>query len=496
MKRYLALDLGAESGRAVLGSFDGYTLGIEEVHRFPNEPVRTDNELHWDVLRLWHEIQRCLRATASAGITELDGVGVDTWGVDFGLFGEGGALLGNPFHYRDTRADGVMDRVFARVPADQIYAATGIQFMQINSLYQLYAAMERTPKLLDIAESLLTMPDLFNYWLTGVMKTEFSIATTTQMYDPVAGDWARSMLQKLGLPVGILKEVIQPGTILGPLKPDLLCGLRGANVIAPAGHDTGSAVAAIAMTPSTVYISSGTWSLMGAEVSGPIITEETRRLNFTNEGGVGGTIRLLKNIMGMWLLQGCRKQWSAEGREFDYATLVGLARPESSHRSIVDPDHPSFLHPADMTSAIREYCRDTGQPSPAEPADYVQLILESLALKYRYVVDCLEQITGQRYTDIRVVGGGARNRTLNQFTADASGCRVIAGPIEATALGNIAMQMVATGAVGSVREARLMIDGSFPTEVFDARDRSRWDGGYARMKQMIEATSIGESQVP
>jgi rhamnulokinase len=489
MKRYLALDLGAESGRAVLGSFDGGTVGIEEIHRFPNEPVRVTGEMHWDVLRLWHEIQRGIRATASAGVTELDGIGLDTWGVDFGLFGEGGTLLGNPYHYRDARTDGVMDRVFAKVPTDELYAATGIQFMQINSLFQLFAVLERTPKLLDVTETLLMMPDLFNYWLTGVMKTEFSIATTTQMYNPVAGDWARSMVSRLGLPKRILCDIVQPGDVLGPLKPELLCGLRGATVIAPAGHDTGSAVAAINMTPSTAYISSGTWSLMGAEVPSPVISDEARRLNFTNEGGVGGTIRLLKNIMGMWLLQGCRKQWSAEGRDFDYATLVGLTRKQPVLRSIVDPDHPSFLHPADMTAAICDFCAATDQPAPREPAEFVQAILESLALKYRYVIDCLERITGQVYSDIRVVGGGARNVTLNQFTADASGCRVTAGPVEATALGNIAMQMVGTGAVPSIREARLMIDRSFPTEVFEAGDRTRWDDAYARMKQLIGAAA-------
>jgi len=485
MKRYLALDLGAESGRAVLGSFDGNTVGIEEIHRFPNEPVRASDGMHWDVLRLWHEIQRGIRATAAAGITTLDGVGLDTWGVDFGLFGEGGSLLANPFHYRDSRTDGMLDEVFRIVSADEIYAATGIQFMQINSLFQLFAASQRTPKLLALAENLLTMPDLFHYWLTGVMANEFTNATTTQMFNPITGDWAWPVLEKLGLPARIFGKVIQPGTVLGQLKPELLFGLKSATVIAPAGHDTGSAVAAIQMTPQTVYISSGTWSLMGAEVPGPIINAEARRLNFTNEGGVGGTIRLLKNIMGMWLLQGCKRQWAASGREYDYATLVAMAKTEPVLTAIIDPDHPSFLHPDDMTAAIREYCANTGQFIPQDPADFVQIILESLALKYRYVVASLSVLTGETYTDIRAVGGGARNRTLNQFTADASGCRVTAGPIEATALGNVAMQMVATGAVASVSEARAIIDRSFPTEVFQPRDRAVWDSAYIRMKQMI-----------
>ncbi len=489
MKRYLALDLGAESGRAVLGSFDGNTVGIEEIHRFPNEPVRASDGLHWDVLRLWHEIQRGIRATATAGITTLDGVGLDTWGVDFGLFGENGALLANPFHYRDSRTDGAFDAVFPIVSADEIYAETGIQFMQINSLFQLFAASRQTPKLLGLAERLLTMPDIFHYWMTGVMANEFTNATTTQMFNPVTGDWAWPVLDKLGLPRRIFGEVIQPGTVLGALKPELLCGLKSATVIAPACHDTGSAVAAIDMTPQTVYISSGTWSLMGAEVPAPVINAEARRFNFTNEGGVAGTIRLLKNIMGMWLLQGCRRKWAADGREYDYATLVAMARTEPVLTAVVDPDDPSFLHPADMTAAIAEFCSRTGQPVPQEPAEFVQIILESLALKYRYVVDSLHALTGETYTDIRVVGGGSRNRVLNQFTASASGCRVTAGPIEATALGNVAMQMVATGAVGSVREARALIDRSFPTEVFQPGDRAVWDAAYVRMRQMIEGAS-------
>lgn len=488
-KRYLAIDLGAESGRAVLGSWDGSTVGLEEIHRFPNEPVRTGPELHWDILRLWHETQKGIRAAGGWGVTQLEGIGVDTWGVDFALLGEGGTLLSNPYHYRDARTDGVVERLFARVPADEVYAETGIQFMQLNSLFQLYAAAEQTPKLVRLAEHFLTVPDLLNYWLTGVMATEFTIASTTQMYNPVKKDWARGMLERLGLPSAFLKPIVQPGTALGPLKPELLCGLKAATVIAPACHDTGSAVAAIPLTPSTIYISSGTWSLMGAEIPEPIISEEARRLNFTNEGGVGGTIRLLKNIMGMWLLQGCRRKWAAEGHEYDYGTLVGLANTEPVLHSVIDPDHDSFLRPDDMTSAIAAYCHRTGQRSPTAPADFVQIVLESLALKYRYVVESLQRITGRDFTEIRVVGGGSRNRVLNQFTADATGCRVTAGPIEATALGNIAMQMVGTGAVSSISEARALIDRSFPTEKFEPRDPARWNAAYARMREMAGAAA-------
>lgn len=489
LKRYLALDLGAESGRAVLGSYDGNTIGIEEIHRFPNEPVRTGTELHWDILRLWHEMQKGIRATAAAGVSELDGIGVDTWGVDYALLGEKGTLLSNPYHYRDARTDGVMEKLFQLVPADEVYAETGTQFMQLNTLFQIFAELLERPKLLRTAEHLLTVPDLLNYWLTGVMKTELTIASTTQFYNPVTQDWSRGMLDRLGLPTHILKEIVPPGTALGALKPELLGGLSKATVLAPACHDTGSAVAAIALTPQTVYISSGTWSLMGVEIAYPIINDDAKRLNFTNEGGVAGTTRLLKNIMGMWLLQGCRKRWAVEGRDFDYGTLVGMANTQPVLNSLIEPDNPAFLRAEDMPGAIREYCRRTNQAIPSEPADLVQTVLESLALKYRYVVESLEQLTGERYTDIRVVGGGARNRVLNQFTADATGCIVTAGPVEATALGNLAMQMVGTGAVGSIREARAIIDSSFPIERFEPRDKAVWDEGYRRLRQMQDAVA-------
>jgi rhamnulokinase len=492
-QRYLAIDLGAESGRHVLGSFDGDRVTIEEIHRFPNEPVTVDGSMYWDVLRLWHEIQKGLALASSKSAGMLDGIGLDTWGVDFALLGEKGSLLGNPYHYRDHRTNGIMDRVFSTVSADEIYAETGIQFMQLNSLFQLYAASLQTPKTVANTEYLLTMPDLLNYWLTGVMATEFTIATTTQMYNPVTKDWARGMLERLGLPSGVLQPIVQPGTILGGLRADVAAasGIAKAAVIAPACHDTGSAVASIKMGPSTLYISSGTWSLMGAEIPQPIISEAGRRHNFTNEGGVGGTIRLLKNIMGMWLLQCCRRKWNAAGQSYDYGTLVGMASGSPQLKWLLDVDDASFLNPPDMTEAIAAYCRRTSQPEPSTPADFVQAILESLALRYRYIKDAAEEVTGNRYTEIRVVGGGARNRTLNQFTADATGCRVVAGPFEATALGNIGMQMVGTGAVKDVAQMREAIDRSFPTESFEPREPSRWDEAYARLRRIQGAVAVG-----
>jgi rhamnulokinase len=473
MRRYLAFDLGAESGRAVLATLDGSRLTIEELHRFPNEPVKAGETLHWDVLRLWHEM-RCGLSKAPA----IEGVGVDTWGVDFALLDEAGALVQNPVHYRDTRTDGVPERVFQIVPAEEIYRNTGVQHMQINTLFQVFALAERHPQLLAAARHFVTVPDLLHYWLTGRITCEYTNATTTAMFDTGARDWARPMLQKLGLPTDIVQPVIEPGTVIGPLRPEL----GKATVIAPACHDTGSAVAAIAASGDTAFISSGTWSLMGTEAPTPIITPEARAFNFTNEGGVGGTTRVLKNIMGMWLLQGCRKRWQAS----DYASLVALAKRQPDLVSLIDPDHPSFLHPEDMTSAIDEYCRSTNQPVPSCKAAYVQTIFESLALKYRYVLESLGRLTGETYRTIRVVGGGARNSVLNQYVADATNCRVVAGPVEATALGNVVMQMVASGAVDSIAKGREIIAQSFPAEVFQPEGSGVWDRAYSRFRQHVQ----------
>jgi rhamnulokinase len=446
--------------------------------------------MHWDVLRLWHEIQRGIAVTASKTGGSLDAIGVDTWGVDFALLGDGGVLLGNPYHYRDSRTNGIMERVFSAMSADEIYACTGVQFMQLNTLYQLYAAAQQSPDIMAATRYLLTIPDLLNYWLTGVMATEFTIATTTQMYDPVGRGWAEGLLQRLGLPRAIFQDIVQPGTALGKLRADIP-GPPGAQVIAPACHDTGSAVASIRMSPSTMYISSGTWSLMGAEIPAPIISAAARHYNFTNEGGVGGTIRLLKNIMGMWLLQCCRRKWAAEGQSYDYGALVGMASTEPRLRSLLQVDDTRFLNPSDMTAEIAAFCTNTGQPVPSTPAEFVQTVLESLALRYRYVLEAAEKVTGNKYTEIRVVGGGARNRTLNQFTADATGCRVVAGPFEATALGNIGMQMVGTGALKDIAEMREVIDRSFATDTFEPRDKSRWDEAFARLNTIPGAAASG-----
>jgi len=482
---YLAFDLGAESGRAILGRLETGRLDIREVRRFPNEPVRQNGSLFWDVLRLWHEIGQALDATAG---TPLKSVGVDGWGVDYALIGERGNLLENPYHYRDVRNEGMMDAVFERVSPEKIYSVTGIQFIQINTLFQFYAACRLTPQVVDAARALVTIPDLVNYWLCGRICSEYTVATTTQFVDARTRTWATRLLAEIGLPTRVLPEIVQPGTVIGRIKGDA-SALAGTPVVAPACHDTASAVASVCAGGTTAFISSGTWSLLGTEIDAPVITAKTRDLNFTNEGGVCGTIRLLKNIGGLWLLQACRRAWAAEGQPLDYDTLLSAARDDGlAFQSLIDPDHHAFLNPTNMPAQIARYCRQTSQVEPSGPAAYARAILESLALKYRVVLESLEEVTGRRFDQIRIVGGGSRNRLLNQFTADATGRTVLAGPVEATALGNIGLQMLATGAVGSLAEARAVIDRSFPVERFEPTSTERWDAQYRRFLDYVEFT--------
>lgn len=481
-KPYLAFDFGAESGRAVLAHLQSGILTTEEVHRFPNEPVEYNGSLHWDVARLWFEVRKALSRLSGV---ELAGIGVDAWGVDYALLGESGELLENPYHYRDRRTKGVMEEVLTKVVREDIYQATGVQFMPINTLYQLFAARRQTPKLLDAAKYLLTIPDLFNYWLTGNAVCEFTNATTTQMVDPVTRKWAVGLMQRLELPADLPAPLVEPGSILGTLLPDIAghTSLASTCVIAPACHDTGSAVAAISARDGTAFLSSGTWSLLGTELDSAVITPDALRLNFTNEGGVNGTTRLLKNVMGLWMLQGCRQAWTAQGRNYDYRELIELAAQEKPFGHLVDPDDESFLRPADMLAAIDKFCTRTHQPVPQEPGTYVRAVLESLAFKYRFVLRNLEQVSGRRIGQIHIIGGGSKNRLLNQLTADASGRRVLAGPAEATALGNIAVQILATGEAASLQEVRALVDRSFPTEVFDPLETDQWDRHAERFEQ-------------
>lgn len=484
-KRYLAFDLGAESGRAVVGHLRDGILTTREVHRFPNEPVEYGGSLHWDVGKLWLEVRKALSGVENV---ELSGIGVDAWGVDYALLGERGELLQNPYHHRDYRTQGVMDEVFRKVPKEDIYRATGIQFMPINTLYQLYAAQRDTPSIVAAARQLLTIPDLFNYWLTGHAACEFTNATTTQLVDPLRRNWAGDLMQRVGVRPDLAARIVEPGTILGPLLPSIArnSSLTRTPVIVPACHDTGSAVAAVTARDDTAFLSSGTWSLIGIEIDVPVITLQAMKLNFTNEGGVQGTTRLLKNVMGLWMLQGCRNYWSSQGHFADYKELIDLASRGPAFAHLVNPDDESFLRATDMPAAIDAFCRKTHQPIPVTPGSYVRCVLESLALKYRLALQNLEHLCGKRIEQIRVIGGGSKNRLMNQFTADATGRRVLAGPVEATALGNIAMQILATGEASSLEEVRAIVDRSFPTEIFEPRNTDTWERQSERFEQYCE----------
>lgn len=479
---YLAFDFGAQSGRAVLAHLQSGILTTEELHRFANEPVEYGGSLHWDMPRLWFEVRKAL---AQLGEVELAGIGVDAWGVDYGLLGERGELLQNPYHYRDGRTEGVMEQVFEKVPREEIYQATGIQFMPINTLYQLFAAQRQTPKLLAAAKHLLTIPDLFNYWLTGNAVCEFTNATTTQLVDPAKRTWVTGLMDRLELPASLPAQIVEPGSIVGRLLPDIagISSLSGTTVIAPACHDTGSAVAAISARDGTAFLSSGTWSLLGIEVDAPVITPDTLRMNFTNEGGVNGTTRLLKNVMGLWMLQGYRQSLTGQGQCYEYRELMELAARETSFCHLVDPDDESFLRAPDMLAAIDQFCGRTHQPVPQRPGTYVRAVLESLAFKYRLVLRNLEYVSGRRIEQLHVIGGGSKNRLLNQLTADATGRCLLAGPAEATALGNIGVQILATGGATSLQEVRAIIDRSFPIEVFEPRETDKWDQHAERFEQ-------------
>lgn len=477
---FLAIDLGATAGRLVLGRLKRGRLQVQEAHRFQNVPIRYNGELHWDIPRLWSEIQAGLEAVSAAGVEHVDAMGVDTWGVDYALLTEDGSLLENPYHYRDVRVDGVMERVLELAGADRIYRDTGIQFLPINTLYQLYAAQQKSPRLLAAADALVTIPDLLNLWLSGVLACEYTNATTTQFLAHSTRMWASDLLRELDLPTHFLTRVIPPGTVLGGLREDVGAGPAFARctVVAPACHDTGSAVASIETGECTAFLKCGTWSLLGAEVPRPVVTPEARKLNFTNEGGVCGTIRLLKNITGYWLLEGCRRRWKAEGRDHTWSELLAMAAEAEPARSFVDPDDPVFVRPADMTQAVAQFCLHTGQPAPRTMGEFVRTILESLAMKYRRVLDELGCVTGTQFSALRTIGRGARNPLLNQMIADITRRTVIGGPVDAAPLGNIAMQMLACGAVRNLAEARSIIQRSQPTQCYTPSDAGTWDSAY------------------
>jgi rhamnulokinase len=483
---YLAVDLGAESGRLVLGRFDGGRVSLEEVHRFPNIAVRLPDGLHWDVLRFLSEIKEGLAKAMRE--EKIEGIGIDSWGVDFGLLDGEGALVSNPYHHRDARTEGMMDEAFRLVPKEEIYQLTGIQFLPINTLYQLLP-MRGSP-LLEAAQTMLLIPDLMNYWLTGEKACEYTNATTTQLLDLEEGGWARNILEGMDLPSRILAPIVQPATELGSLLPEVAEEVgAGPPVFAVASHDTASAVVAVpAEGEDFAYISSGTWSLVGVELPGPVVTEEGLRANFTNEGGFGGKTRLLKNVMGLWLLQECRRQWAKEGHEYSYEELARLAEDAPPAGPLVDPDRPAFLAPGDMASRIRSFCEETGQRPPEEPAAVARCVFESLALKYRYAIEQAESLAGRAIGTVNVVGGGSQNSLLCQLTADATRRPVLAGPVEATALGNLMVQAYARGHLASLEEIREAVRRSVEVQEYEPQGgEERWQEAYEKLRGLIGA---------
>ncbi len=457
---YIAVDLGASSGRVLLGRWNGAQFDLEELHRFSNGPVQIEGHLHWDIERLWAEIKTGLSRYSAVCNEPLLSIGVDSWAVDYGLLDEAGELLGLPFHYRDHRTDGMMAQVSAKVPKAQIFEQTGLQFLPFNTLYQLYSQAQASDPQLERAATLLMIPDLFHYRLSGRKVVEYTNATTTQFFAVKTKRWATELLTELGIPVHFLPPLVQPGTILGELRPELAreIGLNQAKpvlIVAPGTHDTASAVAAIPyLDRHSAFLSSGTWSLVGVEVEQPMLEPAALEMNFTNEGGVANTIRLLKNVMGLWLVQECQRVWHEQGLPYSWEELVVLARQAPAFASQIDPDAPVFLNPGNMPEAIQKYCQQTGQAVPESPGAIIRCCLESLALKYRLVVEQLEQLLGYRLNTIRIVGGGSQNEMLCDLTAQVCQREVVAGPVEATALGNIMVQAIATGQLRDITMGR------------------------------------------
>ena len=491
-KSYLAIDMGASSGRHIVGHFDGKRLNLEEVYRFENGPVEMAGNLFWSFPAQWSHVAAGLQAAGNLYGSEIVSVGVDTWGVDFGLLGRNDKLLGIPGCYRDPHTDGAMERAFQTVSRDEIFANTGLQFMQFNTLYQLLAMKWADSPVLEHAQSFLMMPDLFHWLMSGVKSNEFTNSTTTQFYNPITGDWAKPMLEKFGLPTHIFAPVTPPGSVLGKLRPEIakMSGLSNANVVLPGTHDTASAVMAVPTSQPLgqtdwCYISLGTWALMGVETEKPIVNEKVAALNFTNEGGVGNTMRLLKNISGMWLIQECRRNWNLAGRNWDWEHLNALSANAEPLVSFINPDERDFLSPTDMPEAIRQYCSRTDQIVPDSEGAVLRCALESIAMKFRYTLKMCESLTGTKINTIHIVGGGTKNRQLCQAAANACGRRVVTGPIEATAIGNLMMQAVASGDVAGISEAREVIRNSFEVVEYQPQDAAAWEDAYARFCKII-----------
>ena len=485
---YLAFDLGASSGRGVLGILEKEKISLKEVNRFYNGMTTIHGEYHWDFLRLFDEIKRGI--TECAGLQQKpESIGLDTWGVDYALFDSQGSMLGIPYAYRDHRTDTAMEELFGIIPKERVYELTGIQFMQFNTIFQLYAGKRDRLPVMDLATDLLFVPDIINYFLTGEMKSEFTFATTSQLFNPVSGTWEKKLFDAIGVSADIMQDIVDPGTVIGPLTADIAreTQMSQISVIAPATHDTGAAIASIpAEDENFAYISSGTWSLMGIESGKPLISDKTLAYNFTNEGGVEKTYRVLKNIMGLWLIQECKRSWNNKKQEYTFPEIVKMAEKAEPFRSLVDPDNSVFLNPLDMPTALADFCKSTGQPVPQTHAEFSRCVFDSLALKYRSVVESLKTISDKKIEKIHIIGGGSQNELLCQFTANATGLPVVAGPAEGTAIGNIMVQAMGLGHVKSLAEIRQIIRNSLEFKSYRPQNFDAWDKAYERFRRLVK----------
>lgn len=479
MKKVLAFDFGASSGRAIIGSFDGEKITLKEVHRFTNDPVDLGGTLYWDVLRLFYEIKQGIVKAKIAG--GFDSIGIDTWGVDFGLIDKNGRLLENPVHYRDKRTSGLVEESFKSVPRQKMYDITGIQFMELNTLFQLISLKKQRPEMLERADKMLFMPDLFAYFLTGKMCSEYSIASTSQLIDINTRSWSKELLDAFGIKESLFAPLTEPGTRLGNLSKEICeeCGVESVPVISVCGHDTQSAITAVPCESGDfAFLSSGTWSLFGTELQKPIVNETSLKINITNEGGFGGTTGFLKNIIGLWLIQESRRQWQREGKDYSYADLEKLALSEEPFKCFIDPDAPEFVPQGNIPERVREFCRKTGQYVPESVGEIMRCIYESLAMKYRMTFEKLCECTGKDYPVIHVIGGGTKDGLLCRMTASSCGKTVKAGPIEATVMGNVAVQLMSDGTIGSISEARKAVAASESLKTYELENTDEWIKAY------------------
>lgn len=486
-KRVLAFDFGASSGRAIIGCFDGEKITLEEVHRFSNDPVSVGGTVYWDVLRLFHEIKQGIIKARMAG--GFDSIGIDTWGVDFGLIDSEGKLMENPIHYRDARTVGLVDEAFKTLPREKIYGITGIQFMELNTLFQLISLKKNRPWMLERADKMLFMPDLFAYMLTGKMCAEYSIASTSQIIDLQTKSWSKELLDAFGIKEDIFAPLVKPGTVLGNLTPEICeeCGVDPVPVISVCGHDTQSAITSVPCEDGNfAFLSSGTWSLFGTELEKPIVNETSLNINITNEGGFDDTVGFLKNIIGLWLIQESRRQWQRQGEDYSYADLEKLALAAEPFRCFIDPDAPEFVPHGNIPKRVQEFCEKTGQYVPQTVGEIMRCIYESLVMKYKLTFEKLCECTQRDYPVIHVIGGGTKDTLLCRLTANSCDRTVKAGPIEATVMGNVAVQLMSDSSVADISEARKIVANSSELKVYEPAEVDKWEEAYADFLKIVK----------